>query len=127
MNEVNSLASNDALLEKFLDLPDLLGRVENDRELLTELFVMFQEELPGLQGSLHDAIGVGDLPRAAKAAHTLKGMLANMSMKQGTTIAASIEAAARVGDTSTIKESLLAFDAEITSLSAAIDAFIAGK
>jgi HPt (histidine-containing phosphotransfer) domain-containing protein len=127
MDEVNRLAPNDAVLERFLDLPNLLCRVENDRELLIELFVLFQEELPGLQGSLHDAIGFGDLPRAAKEAHTLKGMLANLSMNQGTKIAASIEAAARAGDESTIRESLVAFDFEITSLSAAIDSFVAGK
>jgi HPt (histidine-containing phosphotransfer) domain-containing protein len=101
-SEVNILASNDVLFEKFVDMPDLLGRVENDRELLTELFVMFQEELPGLQSALHDAIGVGNLPEGAKAAHALKGMLANMSMRKGATMAASIE-------------------------SAAVDAFIAGK
>ncbi len=127
MSEVNRLVPNDALLEKFVDLPDLLARVENDRELLTELFVMFQEELPGLQDALHDAMDVGDLPQAAKAAHTLKGMLANMSIKQGTTMAASIEAAARAGNVPAIKETLASFDSEIEALSAAVDAFIAGK
>ena len=76
MSEVNRLDPNDAVLEKFVDLPDLLARVENDRELLAELFVMFQEELPGLQNTLHHAMDVGDLPEGAKAAHALKGMLA---------------------------------------------------
>src|SRR5450631_131729 len=89
MSEVNRMIPNDVLLEKFVDLPDLLARVENDRELLTELFVMFQEELPGLQSALKDAIHVGNLLEVAKAAHALKGMLANMSMKKGATMAAS--------------------------------------
>ena len=127
MSEVNRLVPNDAVLEKFVDLPDLLARVENDRELLTELFVMFQEELPVLQDALHDAIDVGNLPEGAKAAHALKGMLANMSMKQGTTMAASIEAAARAGNIPAIKETLASFDSKIAALSAAVDAFIAGK
>jgi HPt (histidine-containing phosphotransfer) domain-containing protein len=127
MSEVNRLDPNDAVLEKFVDLPDLLARVENDRELLAELFVMFQEELPGLQNTLHHAMDVGDLPEGAKAAHALKGMLANMSMKQGTTMAASIEMAARAGNIPAIKETLASFDSEIAALSAAVDAFIVGK
>jgi HPt (histidine-containing phosphotransfer) domain-containing protein len=125
MSEVNRLVPNDALLEKFVDLPDLLARVENDRELLTELFVMFQEELPGLQDALHHAIDAGDLPEGVKAAHALKGMLANMSMKKGSTMAASIETAARAGNIGASKETLVAFDSEIAALSAAVDAFLA--
>jgi len=124
MSEVNRLVPNDALLEKFVDLPDLLARVENDRELLTELFVMFQEELPGLQDALHHAIDAGDLPEGVKAAHALKGMLANMSMKKGATMAASIETAARAGNIGASKEILGAFDSEIAALSAAVDAFL---
>jgi HPt (histidine-containing phosphotransfer) domain-containing protein len=127
MSEVKRLVPSDAPIEKFVDLPDLLARVEDDRELLTELFAMFQEELPGLQDTLHGAIDVGNLPDGAKAAHALKGMLANMSMKKATTMAASIEAAARAGDTSAIKETIAAFDSEIAALSAAVDAFISGK
>ncbi len=127
MGEVNRSHPIDSLLENFVDMPDLLNRVDNDRELLAELFVMFQDELPGLQGALHDAINHGDLPQASRLAHTLKGMLANMSMKNVATMAASIEAAAQVGNMRAIKEKLVSFDAKIAQLSAAVDAFIAGK
>jgi HPt (histidine-containing phosphotransfer) domain-containing protein len=127
MSEVNRLIPNDALLEKFVDLPDLLARVEDDRELLTELFVLFEEELPGLQDALHHAVDVGNLPEGAKAAHALKGMLANMSMKHGASLAAGFEAAIRAGDIRAIKDRLAAFDSEIAALSAAVGAFVAGK
>jgi len=127
MSEVERLIPNDAPLEKFVDLPDLLARVENDRELLTELFAMFQEELPILQDTLHHAIDRGDLPEGTKAAHALKGMLANMSMKQAASLAARIEDAARTGDIPAIKATLAAFDSEIAALSGAVDAFVAGK
>ena len=36
-----------ASLEKAVNLPDLLARVEDDRELLNDLLEMFQTELPG--------------------------------------------------------------------------------
>ena len=121
------MISNDALLEKFVNLSELLARVEHDRELLAELLVMFQEELPGLQDALHDAILVGDLAETAKAAHALKGMFANLSMRRGALLAATIDAAAQARDMPTIRETLGVFDSEIAALSAAVDAFIAGK
>jgi two-component system, sensor histidine kinase and response regulator len=127
MSEEHKLASKNAELDEFMDLPDLLARVENDHELLTELFLMFREELPRLKDALHDAMDLGDLSQAAKAAHTLKGMLANMSAKQGTMMAATLEAAARSGNIPAIKETLVSLDSEITAFSAALDMFIAGK
>jgi len=126
MSGVNRSVPNDSLLGRFVDLPDLLARVEDDRDLLTELFVIFREELPGLHGALHAAIDVGDLSRAAKAAHALKGMLANMSMDRGATIVADVEMAARSGHISALKGTLASFDSEIAELSAAICAFLEG-
>jgi two-component system, sensor histidine kinase and response regulator len=127
MSEESKLASNDALLEKFMDLADLLARVENDRELVTELFAMFREELPRLKHALHEAVDIGDLLQVAKTAHTLKGMLANMSVKQGTIMAAVIEAAARDGNVPAIKQTLVSFDSETAAFSAAVNMYIAGK
>ena len=126
MSGENRLAPNDALLGRFVDLPDLLARVEDDRDLLSELFVIFREKLPELVGALNAAIDVGDLSRASKAAHALRGMLANMSMNRGATIAADIEMAARSGHISTLKGTLASFDSEIAALSAAVDVFIEG-
>lgn len=126
MSEVSNLVLNNSMIERFVDLPDLLVRVENDRELLAELFAMFQEELPSLQDALRHAMDIGDINQTAKAAHTLKGMLANMSIKQGALLAANIEAAARASDMPAIKVAFVAFDMEIANLSAAIDVFVAG-
>ncbi len=68
-----------ALLEEFVNLPEMLGRVENDRELLVELFALFQEELPASREALQSAIRADDLPETANTAHRFKGMLANLS------------------------------------------------
>ncbi len=126
MSGVNRLIPDYALLERFVNLPDLLARVEGDRDLLAELLMMFQQEIPALQGALHCAMDVGDLPEAAKMAHAFKGMLASLSMVQGASMATTIEAAARAGDVPKIKETLAVFDAEMVALSAAVDAFRAG-
>lgn len=126
MSKENNSVPNGALLDEFIDLPELLTRVENDRELLTELLLMFRDELPGLQNMLHSAVDLDDLTQATKTAHTLKGMSANMSLTRGTTLIARAEEAARTGDRSALKSTLGAFDSEMVGLSAAIDAFTAG-
>ena len=76
-------------LEKFVNMPDLLDRVDGDRDLLHELFQMFKEHFPQLHVELEDAITRKDLQRAAKTAHMLKGMLANLSVERA---AAAVEA-----------------------------------
>lgn len=125
MSEGNSLVPNDSLIDEFIDLPELLARVENDRELMAELLMMFREELPGLQDTLHHAVDLGDLSQAFRVAHTLKGMSANMSLRRGTALIAKVEMAAQTGDLSVVKSTLAAFVSEMTALSAAIDAFLA--
>lgn len=117
--------SVDIALEKFVNLPDLLARVDDDHELLAELLTMFQEELPGHLERLHLAISVSDLDEAARAAHALKGMLANLSMNRGASLASTLEAAARDGHLEKLNETRSDFDSETVSLSAAVDAFLA--
>ena len=127
MSGVNGLMPDDALLEKFVNLPDLLARIEDDRELLADLFVMFQEGLPDMLAALHRAIEVGDLPEVVKAAHTLKGLLANLSMEQGARLAATIETAARAGDRAKVKEISAAFDSEAAALLAAVNELMVAR
>jgi len=126
MGEENRFEPNDSLIEEFMDLPELLARVENDRELLTELLVMFRDELPGLLNTLHQAIYLGDLAQAARVAHTLKGMSANLSLRRGTALIKDVEQAAQIGDISLIKNRLVPLDSEIAAFLTAIDAFTVG-
>jgi HPt (histidine-containing phosphotransfer) domain-containing protein len=126
MGEENRFVPNDSLIEEFMDLPELLARVENDRELLTELLVMFRDELPGLLNTLHQVINLGDLAQAARVAHTLKGMSANLSLRRGTDLIKDIEQAAQIGDISLIKNRLVPLDSEIAAFLTAIDAFTVG-
>lgn len=116
-----------ASLEKAVNLPDLLARVEDDRELLTDLLVMFQTELPGHREALQNAIAGGNLSETARAAHAIKGMLANLSMEKGALLAAAVETAAKNADIQTIQKTFADLDLETESLSAAVDAFMAGK
>lgn len=113
-------------LETFLVLPELQDRVENDEDLLAELFALFQEDLPGSRAALQTAIERAELPEIERAAHRLKGMLANLSAKQVASLAAVIESAARAGDTEKIWQTQAVFDPELTAFSAALDSFMTG-
>lgn len=126
VSEVSKVVPNGVLIARFVDLSDLLARVENDCELLIELFAMFKEELPARRAALHNAIQLGDLHLATAEAHTLKGMLANMSTKHAASLAATIETAARVGDMAAVNVMLAAFDTEIEAFSKAVNEFVAG-
>jgi two-component system, sensor histidine kinase and response regulator len=114
-------------LERYVDMTELLARVDNDRDLLVELLTLFQEDFPRLRDELHAAVDAGNPSQAEKAAHTLKGMLANLSIKHSNQLAASVEIAARAGDAQEIQKAMASFDREETGLLAAVESFIAGN
>jgi two-component system sensor histidine kinase/response regulator len=77
------------------DLQELLGRVENDREILHELLVAFrQESRNNLQGA-RSALEKGSLNEVTRLAHTLKGMLKNLAMHRAAGAAYGLELASR--------------------------------
>jgi two-component system, sensor histidine kinase and response regulator len=114
-------------LECYVDMAELLARVDNDRELVVELLTLFQKDFPRLLDELHAAIDAGNPNQVEKAAHTLKGMLANLSIKHADQLAASVEIAARAGGAQEIQKAMADFDREETGLLAAVELFIAGR
>lgn len=118
MNSFSTLAG-------FINLPEMLERVEGDEDLLRELLALFQEDLPGSREALQTAIKGGDLGEIERAAHRLKGMLANLSARSAASFAAEIESAARAGNAEKIPGLVQLFDPQIIALSAALDSFLA--
>lgn len=112
-------------LEEYVNLPELLDRVEKDEDLLRELFALFQEDLPASRAALQTAADSGDLGEIERTAHRLKGMLANLSAKRTASLAAEIESAARAGNAQKIPELASTFDSQISAFSAALDSFTA--
>jgi two-component system, sensor histidine kinase and response regulator len=110
-----------SVLEEFVNLTELMDRVENDEELLTELLTLFQADLPENRAALQTAVDKGDLRQIEQAAHRLKGMLANLSAKHGAAQAAEIESTARAGNAQKVRELVSAFDHWIMAFSAALD------
>ena len=63
-----------------VNLPELLDRVDNDRELLRDLLSIFTEEFPRHFCALQEAVAGRDAKRVAVVSHTLKGMLLNLAV-----------------------------------------------
>lgn len=78
-----------------VDLKELLQRLDGDMEFLEELLGMFRQEFPVLLQMLEGGIAAEDFTATERIAHTLKGMLANLSMPEATSTARRIEMAAR--------------------------------
>ncbi len=114
-------------LERYVNMSELLARIDNDHELLIELLTLFQADFPRLRDALHVAVDKGNPNQVEKAAHTLKGMLANLSMKQADQLAARVKLAARAGDAQEIQKATADFDREVAGLLAAVELFIADR
>jgi HPt (histidine-containing phosphotransfer) domain-containing protein len=85
-----------------VDLAELLSRLDNDRELLRELLVIFKEDFPRHHEALREAVARGDLKATKVVSHTLKGMLSNLAVTEAAAAAAKLEQLAGSG----AKESL---------------------
>ncbi len=78
-----------------LDGQELLSRVEGDRELLSEIVQEFLRDCPRLLARIRDAIAAGDGEALARAAHSLRGSVANFAAKPALQAALELE---RIGD-----------------------------
>jgi HPt (histidine-containing phosphotransfer) domain-containing protein len=106
-----------------LDLPELLTRVDTDRELLCELLRIFKEEFPGLLQSIQEAVVRGDMKRMEVKAHTIKGMLANVSFARAAASAACLERMGQQCVTRGLPEELARLEQEAALALAELEAF----
>ena len=99
-----------------LNLKDLLSRVDNDRELVSELFFIFKSVFPSHLQRLSDAV-VNKLPKQVEGeSHTLKGMLLNLSAARAAALAAELENLGRQGKIAGMSEVLSGFQSEAQTL-----------
>lgn len=108
-----------------INMPELLERIDNDRELLEELVSIFAREFPRNLNALRQAVAKGDLPEIVVASHALKGMLLNLSITAAGSRAAEIEEMARAGKAAQLGEALRAFEGEVGGLLPELQAQVA--
>jgi len=85
------------LSEADWNLRELLERLEGDQDFLRELLQMFRADSQTTLMKAREALAQEDLAEVSRAAHTLKGMLRNLSMNAAAETAAGLETAARSG------------------------------
>jgi HPt (histidine-containing phosphotransfer) domain-containing protein len=93
-----------------IDLPELLARVENDRELMRELLLIFKEEFPQRLQALRDGVASMNAERVAAEAHALKGMLSNLAAGPAASAAARLEELGRNQELSEFQEACASFE-----------------
>jgi len=99
-----------------LNIKDLLSRVDNDRELVSELFFIFKSVFPSHLQRLSDAVAK-ELPNQVEAeSHTLKGMLLNLSAARAAAIAADLENMGREKRITGVSEVFTEFQSEAETL-----------
>jgi HPt (histidine-containing phosphotransfer) domain-containing protein len=99
-----------------LDRVALLSRVHHDSVLLAEVAALFRSEYPRLLGEARAAGARGDGPALAAAAHTLKGMVGNLTASAALDRACELEDAGRVGEFVRVPRALADLEAETTRL-----------
>ncbi|KQT49154.1 ATPase [Methylobacterium sp. Leaf456] len=68
-----------------------------DRDFVAHVLRLYARQAPGALADLETALGHGDAPAAARAAHSLKSMSANIGAARMKDTAGAIEASARAG------------------------------
>jgi two-component system, sensor histidine kinase and response regulator len=108
------------------NLNELLGRVDNDRELLHDLLSIFKQEFPCHLQALQNAVARSDAAQVAGVSHTLKGMLANLAVTPKAVASITrLEQLARAGEISSLREALGTFEKEVQGLLPEMDSYLA--
>jgi len=96
--------------EEIIDLKDVLERVQGDKELLAELFDIYQEDFLVKRQALGDAITAGDITKIKEVAHSMKGSSGNISAKPLHAACLKLEMLAKEGKTDGMQEVASAID-----------------
>ncbi|MBN1943546.1 MAG: PAS domain S-box protein [Phycisphaerae bacterium] len=81
-----------------LDEDDAMDRLDGDRDMFEELLELFLEHCDAMAQTVKDALAARDCDILARACHTLKGALANISANTAREAALEAETCARGGD-----------------------------
>jgi HPt (histidine-containing phosphotransfer) domain-containing protein len=108
------------------DLKELLERLEGDEGFLCELLVMFRDDTRLNLEKSRKAMAERDFASLSRAAHTMKGMLRNLSMNAAGETAAALETASRENRQHESTELLEKLEKELEGILPEVEAQLAG-
>ena len=110
-----------------VDLNAVLGRLNGDRELLAELAGLYLEDEPTLVAELEAADGGGDAEAIRRAAHAIKGCVANFAAAPDQAAALALENAGRGGELTSTPALLDTLRAELAAVRQALSGLAPGR
>jgi two-component system, sensor histidine kinase and response regulator len=107
------------------DLKELMERLGGDQEFLRELLVMFREDVRMNLEKSRKAMAERDYEGLSRTAHTMKGMLGNLSMGAAAETAAALEKTSRENQQDDSKELLEKLVKELDGILPEVEAQLA--
>jgi HPt (histidine-containing phosphotransfer) domain-containing protein len=105
---------------QLLDSTEILDRVGGDVDFLEEIAALFAEDCPKLLAEIRSAITAGNPGALERAAHTLKGSVANFGAQPARDAAFRLEMLGRSGDLRPAPEICAELEREIERFTAAL-------
>jgi len=109
------------------DREDLLDRLDDDLELLGELFEDYLEDKEEHLGKVRTAISSGDMKQLYDGAHALRGCVANFCSNAAFQVATKLQDLANAGQTDQAPAVAAQLEKEIDMLTNELRAFIQEK
>ena len=109
---------SEQLQEQVLDRATALARVGGDLDLLKEIAALFLDEYPRALDDIHKAHAAGDAYTLERAAHGLKGSVANFGAAPAVDAAFQLEQLGKAGKLDQIPPHLAALERALALLHA---------
>ena len=118
------LGSENSQPENVFDGQSVLERVDGDWELLEQLVTLFLDSSPNLMAEIQDAIEHRDSSALHRAAHSLKGSVANLGGTAAQEAAMKLEQLGREGDMQDVDEAYLSLVEEVSQFKVKVVRFL---
>lgn len=105
-------------MSAIIDLKDALERVQDDKELLLELFEIFLEDFPPKRDAFWSALEKNDVVAFQHLAHGLKGATGNISARQMHENCVELDLMGKGGDIADAKGKLELLDKQFAEFKA---------
>ncbi|NLE64604.1 MAG: Hpt domain-containing protein [Elusimicrobia bacterium] len=102
-------------MSEIIDLKDAMERVQDDKELLLELFDIFKEDFPPKRDLIRTAFEKNDVITFQQVAHGLKGATGNISAAQMHATCVALDHLGKDGDISGAQALLDALDQQFAA------------
>jgi HPt (histidine-containing phosphotransfer) domain-containing protein len=102
--------------EDIIDLPDVLERVQDDKELLLELLDIYQEDFVTKREALTEAVAKSDFSKVKEIAHSMKGASGNISAKRMYASCLQLEQFAKEGNAAGMQNLLKTIDIQFEEI-----------